>query len=215
MFTYTQLVFGSIAYKWLNLGQTFRVAFHKLPTISWVNFGTFLLTELASLLAQAFSVLPKFSIGLRSGLCDGHSNTLTLLSLSHFATTLEVCLGSLSIWKTHLRPSFNFLTDVLRWVFQMDNDPKHTSKVVAKWLKDNKGKVSEWPSQSPDLNPIENVGRTEKACASKEAYKPDSVTPALSGGMGQNSPNLLWEACGRLFKTFDPTKTPEKEFPNA
>ena len=34
--------------------------------------------------------------------------TLTLLSLSHFATTLEVCLGSLSIWKTHLRPNFNF-----------------------------------------------------------------------------------------------------------
>jgi hypothetical protein len=48
------------------------------------------------------------------------------------------------------------------------------------------------------------VGRTEKACASKEAYKPDSVTPALSGGMGQNSPNLLWEACGRLPETFDP-----------
>jgi hypothetical protein len=29
---------------------------------------------------------------------------------------------------------------------------------------------------------------------SKEVYKPDSVTPALSGGMGQNSPNLLWKA---------------------
>uniref|UniRef100_A0A8C7RSF8 Ig-like domain-containing protein n=1 Tax=Oncorhynchus mykiss TaxID=8022 RepID=A0A8C7RSF8_ONCMY len=28
-----------------------------------------------------------------------------------------------------------------RWVFQMDNDPKHTYKVVAKWLKDNKVKV--------------------------------------------------------------------------
>ena len=37
------------------------------------------------------------------------------------------------------------------------------------------------------------VGLTEKACASKEAYKPDSVTPALLGGMGQNSPNL-WNA---------------------
>ena len=73
------------------------------------------------------------------------------------------------------------------------------------WLKDNKVKILEWPSQSPDLYLLEKcVGRTEKACASKEAYKPDSVTPALSGGMGQNSPNLLWEACGRLPETFDP-----------
>ena len=39
----------------------------------------------------------------------------------------------------------------------MDNDPKHTSKVVAKWLKDSKVKVLEWPLQSPDLNPIENL----------------------------------------------------------
>ena len=39
----------------------------------------------------------------------------------------------------------------------MDNDPKHTTKVVPVWLKDNKGKELEWPSQSPDLNPIENV----------------------------------------------------------
>ena len=38
----------------------------------------------------------------------------------------------------------------------MDNDPKHTSKVVAKWLKDIV-KVLEWQSQSPDLNPIEKV----------------------------------------------------------
>jgi transposase len=39
----------------------------------------------------------------------------------------------------------------------MHNDPKHTSKVVAKWHKDNKGKVLEWLSQSPDLSPIENL----------------------------------------------------------
>ena len=70
----------------------------------------------------------------------------------------------------------------------MDNDPKLSSKVVAKWIKDNKVKVLEWPSHR------KLVGRTEKVCASKEAYKPDSVTPGLSGGMGQNSTNILWEA---------------------
>jgi hypothetical protein len=46
-FTYTQLVFGSIAFKLFQLGQMFQVAFHKLPTISWVNFGSFLLIEVA------------------------------------------------------------------------------------------------------------------------------------------------------------------------
>ena len=39
----------------------------------------------------------------------------------------------------------------------MDNDPMHTSKVVANWFKDNKSRYLECPSQSPDLNPIENV----------------------------------------------------------
>ena len=35
--------------------------------------------------------------------------------------------------------------EVKAWSQMSQNDPKHTSKVVAKWFKDNKVKVLEWP----------------------------------------------------------------------
>jgi hypothetical protein len=47
------------------------------------------------------------------------------------------------ILKQHLKLSVRKLKLVRKWVFQTDNDPKHTSKVVGKWLKDNKVKVLE------------------------------------------------------------------------
>ena len=75
----------------------------------------------------------------------------------------------------HLKTSVRKLKLGRKWVFQMDNDPKHTSKVVAKWLKNNKVKILEWPSQSPDLNSRENLWTELKKHV--RTRRPTNLTP--------------------------------------
>jgi hypothetical protein len=43
------------------------------------------------------------------------------------------------------------------FIFQQDNDPKHTSMLVTRFLEEKGIEKLEWLSQSPDLNSIEHV----------------------------------------------------------
>ena len=57
----------------------------------------------------------------------------------------------------NLLPSARKLKLGCKFSFQHDIDPKHAAKATLEWLRNKKMNVLEWPKQSTDLNPIENL----------------------------------------------------------
>ena len=66
------------------------------------------------------------------------------------------------------------------FVFQQDNAPCHTAKKVKDWFRENNVKVLEWPAQSPDLNPIENLWmQMKRLVTEKKPYNKVTLTEAI------------------------------------
>ena len=82
---------------------------------------------------------------------------------------------------------------------QMDNDLKHTAKVTQYFFKAKKWNVLQWPSQSPDLIPIEHAFHLLKAkrLKNKQELKIAAVK-AWQSITRKETQHLVMSMCSRL-----------------
>ncbi|UYV82768.1 hypothetical protein LAZ67_22000800 [Cordylochernes scorpioides] len=101
------------------------------------------------------------------------------------------------------------------WIFQQDSAPAHKAKSTQQWLETNVPefiKANEWPSESPDLNPLDYslwAYLEEKVC-SKRYHNLDQLKSALVRAMKEiplEKVRVTIDQCPEL----DPLIPPEEE----
>ncbi len=66
------------------------------------------------------------------------------------------------------------------FIFQLDLAPAHTAKSTKSWLNDHGVGVLDWPANSPDLNPIENLsGIVKRKMSNTRPNNADELKAAI------------------------------------
>ncbi len=77
-------------------------------------------------------------------------------------------------------PSADQLFKDADFIFQQDLAPAHTAKSTKSWLKDHDVGVLDWPENSPDLNPMENLwGIVKRKMRNKRPKNADELKAAI------------------------------------
>ena len=80
-------------------------------------------------------------------------------------------------------------------IFMQDNAPCHKAMVVINFLKAENVTVMDWPPQSPDLNPIENVWKT---LGERSKARNPKTTVQLWNALQEECNKVTWQDINRL-----------------
>ena len=107
--------------------------------------------------------------------------------------------GWSKILEENLLPSGRKLKLGQKFTFQHDNDPKHRYKSTLELLRNKNINVLEWPSQSPDLNPIKNLWHDLRIAVHQ--CSTHNLTE-LEQFCTEESVNIVQSRCAKLVETY-------------
>ncbi len=98
-------------------------------------------------------------------------------------------------------PSADQLFKDADFIFQQDLAPAHTAKSTKSWLNDHGVGVLDWPANSPDLNPVENIwGIVKRKMRNKRPKNSDELKATVKETWASIPP----QQCHKLITSIAP-----------